>query len=292
MGMFSQVRWALSPDTCAMLVVQDPVSIEADPLPNGFLLVHERGPMLFQRDDVWDVAPNVSWERLAYGRAFLTQPSGTEDSLSSAELRRLAARVGFDTEMVRRSAFSCSGMAILYCVAHLYVAEVSPRGDAAPGATETVRALPVLAGWRVRWRAGDSAILAGIADGSRDEAPATRWIVVDPESGAVRDTLGAADTAGVASLAWHEGPMLSYDVALDLASRSELPIDGAVIVSEGGWISVRWHGPSGSQPSYHVGAGRALAATRGGRFIAAIVPGRPSADQQWAYALAVYQVSR
>jgi hypothetical protein len=291
-GMVSHVRWALSPDACAMLVVQDPVSIEADPLPNGFLLANERGPALFQRDDVWDVAPSASWTRLAYGRAFRTQPSGTDDSLSSAEWRRLAAGVGLDIEMVRRSAFSCSGMATLYCVARLYVADVSPRADGAPGATETVRALPVLAGWRVRWRADGSAILAGIADGSRDQAPPTRWVVVDPESGAVRDTLGAPDTAGLAPITWSEGPMLSYGVALDLASRSELPIDGAVIVSESGWIGVRWQGPSGTAPSYRVGVGRALAATRAGRFIAAIVPGRAPSDQEWAYELAVYEVSR
>jgi hypothetical protein len=287
-GMFSQLRWALSPDRCAMLVVQDPASIEADPLPNGFLLVNERGPALFQRDSVWDVALTADWQRLAYGRAFRTRASGSADTLPSAEWRRLAARIGLDAEIVRRSAFSCSGMTTLYCVTQLYVAELpAPARRAA-----TVRALPVLAGWRVRWRADGSALLAGLADGSQDHAPPRQWVVVDPESGTVHDTLGAADTIGIAPIAWSEGPTLSYGVALDLASRSELPIDGAVIVSEGGWITVRWDGPSGREYSFRVGPGRALAATRGGRFIAAIVPSRAPPGQEWAYDLVVYGVAR
>jgi hypothetical protein len=289
--MVSQVRWALSPDGCAMLVVQDPASIEADPLPNGFLFVSERGPTLFQRDSVWDVAPSADWTRLAYGRAFGSQPDGIADSLSSAEWRRLAARVRLEPDLIRQGAFSCSGMTTMYCVARLYVAEAS--GGTKPGAArDTGRALPVLAGWRVRWRADGSALLAGIPNGSRDDAPATRWLVVDPRDGAIRDTVGAADTAGVAPIAWKAGPMLSYGVALDLASRSELPIDGATIVSEGGWISVSWRGPGGSAPSFRVGAGRALAATRGGRFIAAIVPARAGPEETWAYELAVYGVTK
>jgi hypothetical protein len=287
-GMFSRVRWALSPDSCAMLVMEDPVSIEADPLPNGFLLVNERGPVLVQRDSVWDVAPSADWGRLAYGRAFRTRASGTDDTVPSVEWRRLAAHTGLDMDVVHRSAFSCSGMTILYCVTQLHVVDVPTRATRETSA----RALPVLGGWRVRWRADGSAVLAGITDGSRDQAPARRWLVVDPESGTVRDTIGAADTTGITSVAWSEGPMLSYGVALDVASRSELPIDGAVIVSEGGWITVRWDGPSGVGYSFRVGPGRALAATRGGRFIAAIVPGRAPPGQEWAYDLAVFQLSK
>ncbi|MDQ3951187.1 MAG: hypothetical protein M3282_12710, partial [Gemmatimonadota bacterium] len=289
-GMFAQLRWSRSPDGCAMLVVEDPAAVEADPVPDGFLHVSERGPTLLQRDGVWDVSPSVDWERLAYARAFGAQPRGAADSLSPAEWQRLAVRVGLDAELVRRSGFSCSGMTYAYCVARLYVAEHDTAQDTAQ---DTVRALPVLAGWRVRWRADGSAILAGIApQGSQDHAPPTRWVVVDPRTGAARDTVGAADTVGVAPTAWHEGPMLTYGVALDLASPSELRIDNAEIRSGGGWIHVHWRGPSGAEYSFRVGSGRALAATRGGRFIAAIVPGRPAPGQEWAYDAVVYQVSR
>jgi hypothetical protein len=280
--MFSQVRWALSPDRCPMLVVHDPAAVEADPVPNGFLRASERGSMLLQRDSVWDVSPSADWQRLAYSRAFGAQPRGAVDSLSPAEWQRLAARVGLGVEEVRRSTFSCSGMTYAYCVARLHVVD----GD-------TPRALPILAGWRVRWRADGSALLAGIApEGQQDHKPPTQWVVVDPATGAARDTVAAGDTAGIAPILWSEGPMLSYGLALDLASPSEVRIDHGVIRSEGGWIHVKWRGPGGTELSFRVGAGRALAATRGGRFIAAIVPGRAPPQLEWAYDLVVYQVSR
>jgi hypothetical protein len=280
-GMFAQVRWAFSTDRCAMLVVEDPAAVEADPVPNGFLHVNERRLTVFQRDSVWDVLPNSDWETVAYGRAFGMQPRGADESLSPTEWQRLASRVGLDVEPVRRGAFSCSGMTYAYCVARLYVAT---RG--------TARALPVVAGWRVRWRGDGSAILAGITpQGSQDHAPPERWVVVDPQTGAVRDTVDGADTVGITPVAWTVGPTLTYGVALDLASPSELRIDGAVIRSGGGWIHVTWRGPGGEQ-SARVGVGRALAATRGGRFIAAIVPGPAAPGQEWAYDLIVYQVSR
>jgi hypothetical protein len=200
--------------------------------------------------------------------------------------------IGVAPDEVRRSAFSCSGMTIMYCVAQLHVADMSERGQRVAIASDTARALPVLAGWRIRWRSDGSTILAGIPQGSRDQAPPKAWLVVDPGSGSVRDTLSVADTVGISPMAWSEGPMLSFDVALDLASRSELSIDGAAVVSEGGWITVSWHGPSGAATSFRVGVGRALAVTRGGRFIAAVVPARASPSQSWAYELVVYEVSR
>lgn len=296
-GMVAQVRWALSPDRCSLLVVEDPASIEADPLPNGFLLVSDRGPVRFQRDDVWDVAPSPDWNRVAYARAFRSPQTGSEDSatvdsLLRPEWIRIGARIGIEPDVVRRSAFSCSGMTVLYCLAQLHVADLLQPSERAALGRDTVRALPVLAGWRVRWRADGSTLLAGIPHGSSDHAPPRGWLVVDPASGSVRDTVGAADTVGIAPIVWSEGPMLSYDVALDLASRSELAIDNAVVASESGWIIVTWTGPSGAAISFRVGVGRALGATRGGRFIAAIVPARASPTQTWAYELAVYEVSR
>jgi hypothetical protein len=242
---------------------------------------------------VWDVSPSTDWQRLAYAHAFWMQPSGMADSLSDVQWRQLAARVGLEPEVVRRGGFSCSGMTFVYCVARLYVADVSDRTERAVATRATPRPLPVLAGWRVRWLGDGSALLAGIAPrGSQDHAPPTHWIVVDPESGTVRDTIGATDTAGIARVAWSEGPMLSYGLALDLASRSELEIDGARIVSEGGWIHVSWQGPGGMGQHFRVGSGRALAATRGGRFIVAIVPGRAPPEWEYAYDLVVYHVSR
>ena len=295
-GMFAHVRWTLSADRCSMLVVEDPVSIEADPLPNGFLLVSERLHALLQRDNVWDAAPSPDWNRLAYSRAFRLPQFGTEDSiivdsLLRPEWQRLGARIGLEPGVVRRSAFSCSGMTTLYCLAQLHVADLTQLTERLAVTRDTVRALPVLAGWRIRWTADGSTLLAGIPRGSQDQAPPTGWLVVDPSTASVRDTVSTADTAGIARTTWSEGPVLSYDVALDLASRSELAIDGAAVVSEGGWIAVSWPGPSGTPTSFRVGVGRALAATRGGRFIAAVVPARTSPTQTWAYELVVYEVS-
>ncbi|HET7458056.1 MAG TPA: hypothetical protein VFJ74_10400, partial [Gemmatimonadaceae bacterium] len=41
-GMAARVRWKLSPDRCAVLVVEDPAGVENDPIPNGFLFAAER----------------------------------------------------------------------------------------------------------------------------------------------------------------------------------------------------------------------------------------------------------
>jgi hypothetical protein len=291
--MVSQIRWALSPDRCALLIVQDPAAVEAEPVPNGFVLVNEREMRVFHRDSVWDVSPSADWKHLAFAVAYGMQPRGPAESLSTVEWQRFAQRVGLQVTAIRRSAFSCSGMTYWFCVARLHIAEFAAPGRADSLLRDTVRALPVLAGWRVRWRDSATALLAGTGPrGSQDHDPPVSWLVIDPATGHVRDTLGTADSAGIATVTWTTGPMLTYGVSVDLASRSELPFDEGLLRSEGGWIDVHATGPGGAQRTFRVGPGRALAATRGGRFIAAVVPTGATSEREWAYEVVVYQIAR
>ena len=290
-GMFSQIRWVKSPDGCALLVIQDPAAVEAEPVPNGVLFASERGGRVIQRDSVWSVAPSPDWRRIAFSAAHGMQPRGAADSLSNADWQRFARNVGVGVAALRRSAFSCSGMTYWFCTARLHVIELAEFRAADSSGRDTTRALPTLAGWRVRW-ANDSTILAGTGPrGSQDHDPPVSWLLVDPSAGRVRDTLPASDSTIAVPLSWSDGPMLTYGVAIDLASPSELSVDGATIRSEGGWINIRWPGPSGEH-SFRVGAGRALAATRGGRFIAAIAPTGATSEREWAYEVVVYQITR
>ncbi|HEX4936688.1 MAG TPA: hypothetical protein VFV33_26080, partial [Gemmatimonadaceae bacterium] len=56
-GMAAQVRWTLSPDRRAIIVVEDPVGVEAEPVPDGFLYGSETTGAVVQLNGVWDVAP-------------------------------------------------------------------------------------------------------------------------------------------------------------------------------------------------------------------------------------------
>ena len=200
-GMMARTRWAASPDGRTLLVVEDPVSIEADALPNGFVVASESG-VVVQRDSVWDVSPSPDWRRIAYGRAH-TRGAGERDSLSAAEWRELAASAGLDEAAVRASAFPTSGMAVAFGVARpavIDLADIStdPRVEAA----RPDRLLARAGGWRVGWTPDGKLLAIGGAPALvQDDAPPTEWTLVDPDTGGER---GSA-TPG-SSPPWHGRP--------------------------------------------------------------------------------------
>jgi len=264
-GMSAQTRWVLPPDRRAMLVVEDPVGVEAEAIPNGFIFATDDGQAMLAQDSVWDVTPSPDWTRLAYGKAYVLNASEGE-AVPEATWRRVAAAVKLPLDSVRRNAFMTSGMVPAYGFAQPVVADVSgPTTDAS--ISRGARTLPIAGGWRVRWTT-DGKVLAIGAKPERvqDDSPSMSWIGVDPDSAVVR---GPVDPGNLEGIDWVEGPVIDISVPIDVAETRSLAIEKGTLESRGGWIRL---------DGRIIGPGIAVAATRSGRFIVALAP-RPDAKE-------------
>jgi hypothetical protein len=290
-GMVTQLRWAASPDGCALLVVEDPVGVETDPIPDRFVYVGEPRaevgvPVVMAQDSVWDVAPDARWQRLAFGRAFVAVGRG--DTISSAQWARLAREAGASERAVRAAAFGSSGMTVAHAVARAVVADLAePADSTARRGMGATRALPTLAGWRVRWSADGRQLLLGARPhGANDDGPASVWLRVDAASGATIDSAVAAP-ADTAPVAWQEGPLLDVGAPLALATPRTVRASAATVESRDGRIVLTFR--DGTRRG--VGAGAALAATAGGRFVLAARPRRGDVREgQVPVEIVVYQL--
>jgi hypothetical protein len=83
---------------------------------------------------------------------------------------------------------------------------------------------------------------------------------VDPQTGEVKEPL-EEDT--LEPISWVEGPVIDISVELDLRETRSLAIDDGTLESRGGWIRLNGR---------IIGPGLVVAATRSGRFIAALAP--------------------
>ena len=84
-GMSERLSWAFSPDRKAVLVVADPVGVEAEPVPNGFFFGDEARGFQTQVDSVWDVAVSPDWKWIGFGRAYsVVSGEGTGTDLLAA----------------------------------------------------------------------------------------------------------------------------------------------------------------------------------------------------------------
>lgn len=266
-GMFSVVRWAMSQDRNAIIVMDDPAAVEAEPVPNAFFAASERPLRYVRRDSVWDAAPSPDWRRVAFGRAHILRGM-REDTLPTAQWEAFADRIGMPIDDVHAGAFHASGMGIAFGFARPGVVELDAGAE---------RIFPVAAGWRVRWTRDGSRIIAGAApNAAQDFAEATRWVALDPRDGM---PVGEAPPAGqFAHVPWVEGPTVDISVAPD-TSRKAIPIEDGGVESRGGWIRARGR---------LIGPGTVLAATRGGRFIVALVPNPIAKEYEAKEYLAVY----
>jgi len=284
-GMSAHIRWALSPDRRALLVVEDPTAVENDPVPNAFALATEGKPLI-QRDSVWDVAPSPDWTRVAYSRAYTTA-TGESDTIPPSEWHRLAGRVGLLESIVRKHAFPTSGMVVAYGSARPYVMDVS---SPAAGDTANDAALPIAEGWRLAWTSGGARLAIGAPpELISDDGPASRWRLVDPATGAPR---GEATPAALVEPRWTEGPTVDASTPIDMVQRRAFRLTDGDVESEGGWIRVFARDGARLRVPRIVGPGVALTTTATGEFIVAIAPDPNAKSYEPPNHLVVYQIIR
>jgi hypothetical protein len=266
-GMTSRVRWMLSPDSSALLVMDDPAAVENDAIPNGLLFGTERTGRVFRMDSVWSAAPSPDWRRLAIGRAVVlgggqSQTIAPERWMApAARLRAIAgAEPALVAESLRAHSFPVSGMAVVEGAAATFVADVAHGTPTAP--VEFV----ALDGWRVRWSCdGADLFIGGRPAMVQDDAPSSTERRVSSSGDAV--------TAAPAAAAphWVDGPTLDISTPAAAGAARDFPVRGRSIEAHDGRILVRDQG-AGREAARDVGPGTPLAATRGGHFILAVAP--------------------
>ena len=284
-GMSARVRWTLSSDRRGLLVVEDPRSIENDPLPNAFVFAVEGAPPV-HRDSVWDVAAAPNWTRVAYSRAY-TSAIGEADSMPPSEWHRLAGQVGLMESLVRKNAFPTSGAVVAFGVARPFVVDLSAANDTTPPKEV---GLPTPEGWRVAWTAdGNRLALGAPPEVTADDAPSPRWRFVDPENG---DSRGAADASTLIRPQWIEGPNLDISTAVDMRQRRAFRAGDVDVESEDGWIRIYARDGARLRAARVVGPGIALTATANGQFIVAIAPDPSATSYDPPNQLVVYHLLR
>jgi hypothetical protein len=283
-GMSARVRWTLSTDRKALLVVEDPRAVENDPLPNGFVFAVE-GLGLVQRDSVWDVAPAPDWRRVAFARAYTTTP-GEYDSIPPREWHRLAGQVGLIESEVRKNAFATSGMVSAFGVARPFVVDLAAPDDSA---RTHGKALPIPEGWRIAWTLDGTRLAIGSpAELIADDAPASKWRLVDPGTGAAE---GPTEPGKLTRLQWTEGPSLDVSTAVDMRQRRAFRSDDIDVESEEGWIRVYVHDGTRLRAPRIIGPGIALTATANGRYVVAITADPDAKSYDPPNQLVVYHIT-
>jgi len=293
-GMRERVRWLFSPDRKSVLVVADPVSSEADALPNGFFFGDETRGFQTQVDSVWDVAVSPDWKWIGFGRAH-TVVAGEDPPTSY--MSQVARRTSIDTATLRTSSFSTSGMATHLSVAQPGVIRIpeNPRQASAVDSA-TPRLFPIARGWRVRWTTdGKILALGNNPAGVGDDEPSRTWSALDPVTGTMHTSLPAHTQ--LAEPAFTRGPELELSVPIDMSSRPPIKFERAgksySIESQRGVITLV-EAPVGAGQTAAtkvIGAGVALAATAGGRYVIALAPRSGSGPGEMAVEPVVYTVT-
>jgi hypothetical protein len=182
---------------------------------------------------------------------------------------------------VRPNAYLVSAMGTIYGYARPVVVHMDAV-DTTTGATVPLET-PLFSsgGWRVRWLSDSTLLALGDAPiRAQDDSPPRNWYTVYAESGMLR---GIISQSRLIPLDWRLGPALDVSVLIDMASSRTLRLEGASITSEAGWIR---------RDGKLVGPGVALAATRDGRFIAALAPRAEWKEYESPLEPVVYRVGR
>jgi hypothetical protein len=281
--MAERVLWAFSPDRKAVLVIADPGGVENEPVPNGFFFGDETRGFQTQMDSVWDVAPSPDWKWIGFGRAYTIVPG---DGARTDLLTDVSRRTSIDTATLRAGSFPSSGMSLSRAVAQAGVIHVpeNPRAQAAADSA-VPKLFPVARGWRVRWTTdGTTLALGNNPARAVDNEPSQTWSALDPVTGALHGTLPSS--AKIADLKLTGGPTLDRSLPIDMNQSPPIKIERGNqtfnIQSERGVITLVETTPAAANKTAPrvVGAGIALAATAGGRYIIALAPrGKPDANE-------------
>ncbi len=276
-GMTSRVKWILSPDSSSLLVMVDPVGVENEAVPNGFFYGSEGKNFHARMDEVWDVAPSPDWQTIAFSRAHVLS-ARESDTIPAPLWVDLARRTGIDTATLRNGSFASSGMSLARAIAQPGTIRV-PADSRASGASDAAapRMYPIVRGWRVRWTADGTTVALG-ANPARvqDDEPSEAWAALDPATGAFHGTLAAG--AQLVAPKWVMGPVLDISAPADMQAAPAIHVASDArtfaIESSRGVITARETtvGASPTATPFAVGSGKALAATKGGRYILALAP--------------------
>ena len=293
-GMAERVIWAFSPDRKAVLVVADPGGVENEPVPNGFFFGDEARGFQTQMDSVWDVEPSPDWKWIGFGRAYtVVSGSGTGSDL----LIDVSRRTAIDTATLRAGAFASSGMSMSRAVAQPGVIHIpdNPR-EIAAGDSAAPKLFPIARGWRIRWTVDGSALALGNSPGrAMDNEPSQTWSALDPLTGALHGTLPA--NSKLADVKFTQGPTLDRSLPIDMSHSPPIQIQRGNqtfnVQSERGVITLVETTASAANKAAPrvVGAGIALAATAGGRYIIALAPRSKPDPNEIAVEPVVYTVT-
>ena len=293
-GMAERVMWTFSPDRKSVLVIADPGGVENEPVPNGFFFGDESRGFQTQMDSVWDVVPSPDWKWIGFGRAYsVVGGAGTGTDL----LTDVSRRTSIDTATLRAGSFAASGMSMSRAVAQAGVIHIpdNPRESAAADSAAP-KLFPVARGWRVRWTADGSTLALGNSPSrAADNEPSQTWSALDPLTGALHGTLPA--NSKLADVKFTQGPTLDRSLPMDMSKSPPIPIRHGNqtfnVQSERGVITLVETTPGSTSKAAPrvVGAGMALAATAGGRYIVALAPRGKADPNEPAVEPVVYTVT-
>ena len=293
-GMTKRVMWAFSPDKNSILVVADPSGVENEPVPNGFFFGDEARGFQTQVDSVWDVQPSPDWKWLGFGRAYtVVDGSGAGTDL----LTDVSRRTSIDTSTLRAGSFASSGMAMSRAVAQAGVIHIPDNLRANAAADSAAPHLfPIARGWRVRWTTDGSTLALGNSPARAvDNEPSQTWSALDPVTGALHGTLPANST--LADVKFTQGPTLDRSLPIDMSKSPPIEIKHGSqtfnVESERGVITLVETTPGATSKAAPrvIGAGMALAATTGGRYVVALAPRSRPDPNEMAVEPVVYTVT-
>ncbi|MEO5590785.1 MAG: hypothetical protein ABIS03_14485 [Gemmatimonadaceae bacterium] len=276
-GMISRLRWMISPDSLSMMAMVDPAGVEAEALPNGFFYGSESRNLQVRMDSVWDAAPSPDWSMIAFSRAYVLNPGGA-DSIPVEMWQELARKTGIDTATVRTGSFASSGMSLARAIAQPGTIRLPADGRATGAGDGAVpKMYPFTIGWRVRWTGDGKLVALGNSPAMvQDDQPSENWASLDPATGAFHPTLPAGATPP--ATAWVTGPVLEIGAPADIQGGPAFSIVTGnrrlSIESARGVITAREAGRASDSTgrNYTIGSGKALAVTKGGRYILALAP--------------------